>query len=249
MRLVIAVMLLASVPTLRAAQSSTLRIRNKEQVVALLPSSAAPARAVIFLPGDGGWRGLAITIGETVSSWGYDVYGFDTKRYLESFSEERPALTTDQMQRDLRQLVDWVRSRGAPSVTLLGWSQGAAMAVLAGANSDTRLAGVLTIGLPESAVLGWNWRDTLAVLSRREPAEPHFTIEPFIASLATPLWMVHGGGDEFTSPAAARRLYDRASAPKHLVEIEGANHRADGKRAELFQALRDGLEWVRRAQP
>ena len=128
-------------------------------------------------------------------------------------------------------------------MTVLGWSQGAAMAVLAaagGAGPDR----VITLGLPGAAVLGWNWKDTLAVAAGREPEEPHFPVRPLLACVAPkPLWMIHGSRDEYTSPEAAGALYATAAEPKRLVEIEGANHRFDNRRSELFQAIRAGLEW------
>ena len=131
---------------------------------------------MLFLPGDGGWRGLAITFAQTIAGWGYDVYGFDTKHYLVSFSEDGSGLTESQMRQDLQVAISWIRSRGAKQVTLVGWSQGAGMAVLTAAGSQDKagIAGVVTLGLPESAVLAWNWKDTLATLARREPDEPHF---------------------------------------------------------------------------
>jgi len=62
-------------------------IRGNEFALARLPSSAnVSSVAVIFLPGDGGWRGTAVAMGRTIASWGYDVYGFDTKKYLAAFT-------------------------------------------------------------------------------------------------------------------------------------------------------------------
>jgi dienelactone hydrolase len=242
-RLVLAVM--AATPLLVSADTS-LAIRGRPQSIALLPSARDHDRAVLFLPGDGGWRGLAITIAQTICQWGYDVYGFDTKRYLEGFTGGDKSLSADEMRQDLRQVIDWVRSGGARSITVLGWSQGAGMAVLAARERPTGVDGVLTLGLPESAVLGWNWKDSLAVLARREPDEPHFPVRPHLPAVSpTPLWMIHGSLDEYTTPAVASSLYAVAKEPKRIIEIEGGNHRFDGRRDQLFQALREGLEWVR----
>lgn len=104
---------------------------------------------------------------------------------------------------------------------------------------------MITLGLPESAVLGWQWKDTLAVLARREPDEPHFPVRPLLASLApAPLLMIHGCEDEYTRPAEAREMFALAREPKRLVEIRGANHRFDGRRDELFRAVQEGLAWM-----
>jgi fermentation-respiration switch protein FrsA (DUF1100 family) len=153
------------------------------------------------------------------------------------------------MQCDLLDVIAWICSRGAKSVTLLGWSHGAGMAVLAAQNwAEASINGVITLGLPETAVLAWNWTDTIASLVRRDPGQPAFGMSALLPTVApVPLWMIHGAADEYTSPATAERLYRAAVEPKRLVSIPHANHRFDGARGELFQAVQEGLEWVRGA--
>ena len=140
------------------AANLNLTVRGKPQSIGYLPSPARTNRAILFLPGDGGWRGLAITIGETIASWGYDVYGFDTKDYLESVSDKSNPLNEANIRADLVTVTSWIKARGAENVILIGWSQGASMAALGAA--DKRVArGVIALGLPASGVLAWNWKD------------------------------------------------------------------------------------------
>jgi uncharacterized protein len=224
-----------------------IKIRERQQAINLITApSATHDRAILFLPGDGGWRGLAITVASTISSWGYDVYALDTKSYLETFGGVKRDLTENQMQKDLRDIARWIRSRGATKVIIVGWSQGAGMGILAAQAQATPLIdGVITLGLPQSAFLAWNWSDNIAVLARREPDEPHFPIQPLLPAMApTPVLMIHGARDEYTSPQAARQLYALTSEPKRLIEIDGGNHRFDGKRSELYKALQEGLAWL-----
>jgi pimeloyl-ACP methyl ester carboxylesterase len=134
-------------------------------------------------------------------------------------------------------------------VILAGWSQGAAMAVAAAADlpasTHGQLAGVVTLGLPESAVLGWDWKASLAVIARREPDQPHFSVTPLLPKVTPkPIWMIHGNDDEYSTPAVARTLFQTASEPKHLDEIAGADHRFYGHRDEFYRSLRRGLEWI-----
>jgi pimeloyl-ACP methyl ester carboxylesterase len=242
-------LLMTAVPVLLYAvdDTPTLTIRGKKQSIALLASpSGAHRHAVLFLPGDGGWRGLAIKIGQVVSTWGYDVYGFNTKAYLETFTQGKSCLTRAEMQRDLGNVVAWIRSRGAQDVTLLGWSEGAGMAVLAAHDRAADFDGVLTLGLPESAVLGWSWRDTLAVVAGRASDQPRFSVRPLLPAISQiPLWMIHGSQDEYTDLETASELHALANEPKRLIVINGANHRFDGRREELFRAIHEGLDWVR----
>jgi pimeloyl-ACP methyl ester carboxylesterase len=241
---------IALIPALMLAgeTQTSFSIRQKEQPITVLTAdSSRRDRAVLFLPGDGGWRGAAISIGQAISGWGYDVYGFDTKHYLEAFTGKSSSLTSDGMRRDLSEVVAWIRSRGARSVIAVGWSQGAGMAVIAALNKGGGVDGVVTLGLPERAALGWNWKDTLASIARREPDEPSFQVKELLPGVApTPVWMIHGTLDEYTPADTARDMYEAVREPKRLVEIEGANHRFDGRRAELYQALREGLEWIAR---
>jgi uncharacterized protein len=223
-------------------------IRGRTQaVVHISPAIPASRNAVLFLPGDGGWRGAAITMGRAVASWGYDVYGFDTKQYLEAFSSPAPALSREQMADDIRALSASIANASHRTVILIGWSQGAGMAVAAGAGVPDRNAikGVLTLGLPESAVLGWDWKATLAVIARREPDQPKFAIKPLLSQLTPmPVWMIHGSDDQFTCPDTAQDLYSAAKEPKHLERIPGANHRFDGHQTELFHSMKEGLAWI-----
>ncbi len=223
-------------------------LRGKTQMLARLqPTTSALQTAVIFLPGDGGWRGTAVSISRTISSWGYDVYGFDTKKYLESFSEGGTKLSQQELTADMRSLAGQVAGASKRRVILVGWSQGAGMAVAAasGLQSPGPIQGILTLGLPESAVLGWDWKATLAVIARREPDQPSFTVKPLLPKVApAPLWMICGSDDEYTTVESARSLFHSANEPKRMEEIAGANHRFDGHQDELYSSLKKGLAWI-----
>jgi len=229
---------------------NNLSIRGQDQDIYFYSGSAGSKWSkppVLFLPGDGGWRGAAVSIAETISSWGYDVYGFDTKRYLESFTPGNATLEPPQMGQDMESLGQWISARNPGRSVVIGWSQGAGMGVLAIASDGGKylFQGLITLGMPESAVLGWKWKDTLAVLARREPDEPHFAIDPLLPAISPlPLWMIHATGDEYTRPEIARRLFASAKEPKRIQIIEGGNHRFDGRREEFFQSLKEGLAWV-----
>jgi pimeloyl-ACP methyl ester carboxylesterase len=174
------------------------------------------------------------------------LYGFDTKKYLEE-SSRVAAPSSDTLASDIRNLAEQVSAVARKPVLIVGWSQGAAMAVAAGAGLKTGspIRGVLTLGLPETGVLGWDWRATFSSLARLEPAEPSFSTAPFLPLLTpTKVWMIYGLHDEYTRPENERALFRAASEPKHLQEIAGANHRFDGHQDELFRSMRAGLQWM-----
>jgi pimeloyl-ACP methyl ester carboxylesterase len=243
MRLAAPLLVLTPVSMGAAGKTATLQIRGRAHSIAILSSPAPSKGAILFLPGDGGWRGLAVSVAQAMCAWGYDIYGFDTRSYLESGAD----ISVSEMQRDLTDVIAWICSRGPKRVTLLGWSHGAGMAVLAAQQwAGVPVNGVITLGLPEAAVLAWNWTGTIASLVRRDPGQPAFGMTALLPNVApAPLWMIHGDADEYTTPATAERLYRAAAEPKRLISIRRANHRFDGARGELFHALQQGLEWVR----
>lgn len=243
-------LVLCSTLPLAADDSFALIVRGKAQVVTRLgplPGTPVTGVTVLFLPGDGGWRGSAITMASTIASWGYATYGFDTKKYLETFSQNGLKLSRNQMAEDLRTLVSELPGGARQPVVIVGWSQGAAMAVAAvsGYPARARIHGIITLGLPELAVLGWDWKSTLATLARREPNQPTFAVKPLIPNVVpTPLWMIHGANDEYTSLEVERALFHSAGEPKRYAEIDGADHRFSGHEDELYRSLKAGLAWI-----
>lgn len=233
---------------LAAETTMTVQVRGRTLSLAqLVPRTKTSEVAVIFLPGDGGWRGAAVSMGRTISSWGYDVFGFDTKKYLETFSEDGRKLASQELAADVRLVANQVAGPSHRRVVLVGWSQGASMSVAAvsGIKSRSPIHGVVTLGLPESGVLGWDWKATLAIIARREPDQPTFRVKPLLPGASpVPVWMIHGTDDEYTTSEVARSLYQVTSEPKRLEEITGANHRFDAHQEELYRSLKKGLAWV-----
>lgn len=234
--------------TILAGDSVPFTIRGKALELTRLQAASGDAKAtVVFLPGDGGWRGAAIDMARAITTWNYDVYALDTKQYLETFSQNGSKLSVEQLSTDMRSMAEQLRGRSSRPLIFVGWSQGAAMAVAAAAGNPARtvIRGVLTIGLPEVGVLGWDWKATLATLARREPNQPLFQARPLLGSVSPiPVWMIHGSRDEYTTSGAAQSLFQATSEPKHYEEIDGADHRFDGQFSKLCQSMKAGLEWI-----
>lgn len=239
-------------PLVLAAQpvpgKNTLVVRGQTQDIYFFPAAGTPSPrgTVLFLPGDGGWRGLAITIAQTMASWGYNVYGMDTKRYLESFTGKTPLTATDVM-KDFRQVAQWIGRGRDGRVTLVGWSEGAGLCLLGGASPESERIynGLVAIGLSETNVLGWKWSDYLTYITGKEPEEPHFASAPYLPQVAPlPLVMLQATGDQYVSVEAARRMFALAKEPKRFVLVPARNHRFDGNREEFFRHLREGLQWI-----
>ena len=227
-------------------------IRGQSQDLYSYPASgSAPKGVVVFAPGDGGWRGFAVEIAETVSSWGYRVFGFDTKRYLESFSG-RTTLRETEVSGDMRLLAEFARPGPRDRVIFTGWSEGAGLGVLAMdlPQKQSLFRGFVAIGLPGAAVLGWRWKDSITWVTKKDPDEPHFSTLPYVPRIApVPFALIHSSGDEYTGVADAKRLFAAALEPKRFSLVQARNHRFEGNRDGFFRALREALEWIGQASP
>jgi fermentation-respiration switch protein FrsA (DUF1100 family) len=236
-----------------AAQTGVKRaipIRGKPQDVYYYPASSTPPRGKILIaPGDGGWRGFAVDIAQAASSWGYDVYGFDTKHYLESFTS-KTTLSESEVMNDMRSVAFAIRRDDRDRVVFVGWSEGAGLGVLAAAAGENKSTfhGLVAIGLGNTNVLGWRWADNITYVTRQLPNEPSFSARTHLANISPlPLFMIHSSRDEYTPAKEAQKLFEAARQPKRLSVIEAQNHRFDGNRDEFFRVLREAVEWVRLA--
>jgi uncharacterized protein len=81
----------------------------------------------------------------------------------------------------------------------------------------------------------WGWLPvTLLITQRFESADK-------IAKVKTPVLVVHGAEDSLIRPELGRKLYDRATAPKRFVLVDGGTHYStNGVGQQLYrQALRE----------
>jgi len=134
-------------------------------------------------------------------------------------------------------------------VTLVGWSEGAGLCLLAAAAPENKaiFQGLITIGLGEANVLGWRWVDDLTYLTGKDPKEPMFYSSSFLSRVSPlPLLMIQSSQDEYVSVRASQGLFAEAKEPKRYVLTEAHNHHFEGNTELFFKVLRDGLEWVNR---
>ncbi len=226
---------------------NTVTLRGQTQEVYFYPGNGPiPHRKILFAPGDGGWRGFAVTIAENMAASGYDVFGLDTKRYLESFTGST-TLTPADIAGDYRVLAAWIAQDSSERVVLAGWSEGAGMAMAAAADPANQkvFQGVLAIGTTELNILALRWKDLGALLAKRTPNEPTFRSIDYVARIAPlPLAMIASSGDEYVSLEVAQRIFAAAREPKHFVAIDARNHHFDGNTDLFFRALREQLQWI-----
>lgn len=228
-----------------------LTIRGQQQEIYFYPGSGtAPHHKILFAPGDGGWRGFAITMAEQMAAMGYDVYGLDTRAYLKSFTGAT-VLTTADVASDFAQMARWIRQGGSEPVLLAGWSEGAGLGLATVAVPDRRalFAGLVAVGATEYNILGWRWSDMTAQITKKLPNEPTFKTADVIAKVSPlPLFMIASSGDEYVTPEITRRLFAAAGEPKRLLVINARDHKFGSSTDEFFRTLRQGLAWIQQPQ-
>jgi alpha-beta hydrolase superfamily lysophospholipase len=226
---------------------NSVTVRGQQQDVYYYAGKHTPSLGkILFAPGDGGWHGLAVAIAENLASSGYDVYGLDTRRYLQSFTGTK-VLQTSEIAADFRQLAEWVRQGSGGPILLLGWSEGAGLGLAAAADAQHSnvFQGLVAVGMTEYNILALRWSDLMAEIKKKLPNEPTFKSADFIDKISPlPLAMISSTHDEYVSVEAARKLFAAAREPKHLVLIDAENHKFGGKTDEFFRELNENLQWI-----
>ena len=248
----IALAFAGAAPDTSAAERLPTTIRGKTITLELYrPAAGQAAKGTIFMgSGDVGWVGLGVDLAEFLSREGYFVVGINVRQYLGSFTSGASHVEPPQVQEDYATFAQLLRDRQllVDPVVVSGVSEGAALAVLAGARAPNHawIRGVITMGLPPTAELAWRWTDVTAWITKKDPSEPSFEPLGFIAAVApVPLWMIQSTKDEYVREADYRAFEATARQPKRLVLIPASNHRFTDRLPELRAQFLAGLAWIR----
>ncbi|HVO12993.1 MAG TPA: AcvB/VirJ family lysyl-phosphatidylglycerol hydrolase [Vicinamibacteria bacterium] len=248
---VLAAALLLSAASAGAAgdggRSEPFSIRGHQLKLHLYGARGAPVAVVSS--GDGGWVHLAPTVAQYLASRGFFVVGFDSKAYLSSFTSGSRTLTVAEVPGDFAALVDYA-GQGAPgSPLLMGVSEGAGLSVLAATAKEvqSRIAGVVALGLPEKNELGWRFRDSMIYVTKKVPNEPLFSVSEQVSRVApVPLAVLRSTHDEFVTAADTEKILAAAREPRRLWTIDAADHRFSDRQDELQRALLEAIAWIAR---
>lgn len=228
----------------------TLTLRGHEQTLRVYGPPGG--RPIVVSSGDGGWTHLGPHIAETLAARGYSVVGLDVRAYLSGFTTATTTLDPKDEPKDYAVLARYAASATGRKPILIGVSEGAALSLLGATDPDTQtlIAGVIGIGLPDRAELGWRWRDAVIYLTHQLPKEPLFSTAAIASAVApVPLAVIHATGDEFVPVADVQRVVDNARQPKRLWIINASNHRFSSNLPEFNARLLDAIEWIDQNAP
>ena len=181
--------------------------------------------------------------GEGYSGRRFRREGLSLFLHLEAAARSR----VEDVPRDYGALVEYAAS-GAPGRPLLvGVSEGAGLSVLAATAPElqSRVEGVVALGLPDRNELGWRWRDSIIYVTKKTPDEPTFSARESVGRVSpVPLAALHSTHDEFVALPEIRDILAQAREPKRLWVIEAADHRFSDNRPELQRRLKEAIAWI-----
>lgn len=169
---------------------------------------------------------------------GFSVLGIDYRGFGRSSND----LPSEEMAlEDARAAWDWLGQKypGRPRY-IFGHSLGGAIAIgLAAQVADekgTLVEGTFTSIPDVVSTFKWGWLPVSLLITQR------FESVKRVASIGSPLLVVHGSEDQLIRPDLGRKLYEAAQGPKRFVLVEGGSHHntnsvGQGQYREALEAL------------
>jgi len=151
---------------------------------------------------------------------GFSVLGIDYR----GFGQSTDALPSEASAlEDARAAWTWLAEQHPGTRRFVfGHSLGGAIAVDLASQIDDAdgllLEGTFTSIADVLRTFKWGWLPVGALLTQR------FDAAERIGSVRTPVLVVHGSNDSLIRPELGRALYERISAPKRFVLVEGGSH-------------------------
>jgi alpha-beta hydrolase superfamily lysophospholipase len=184
------------------------------------PSAQPNAPVMLYLHG-ARWNvsGSAYRI-QRMQELGFTVVAVDYRGFGKT-SAETPS--EKMAYEDAQATWQWIATTypGQPRY-IFGHSLGGAIAIeLASKVADetgTIVEGTFTSIPDVASSMRWGWLPFTALITQR------FDSIKKVASIGSPLLVVHGSNDQLIKPALGRKLFDAAAEPKRFVLVEGGSH-------------------------
>lgn len=239
--------------TLERLQTIVLHKRPVELHFARLRGAPSGAPLVLYVTGDGGWRGADPLVFRTLVQWGYPSAGMEARGYLDHLGDLDERATPRRLARDYANIVARARHElglaPATPVVLVGFSRGAGLAVLAAGQPGLRASvmGVVAVALTDE-------EDEVRLEPEAAASEPRpaDTVNPYhllprLGSL--PVAVIQSTHDRYVAAAEARQLFGADTPTRRLLAIESDGHTFAGARDTLLEALQSSLRWIAGAPP
>jgi alpha-beta hydrolase superfamily lysophospholipase len=172
---------------------------------------------------------------------GFSVLGIDYRGFGQSSdSGDDPGPSEARAYEDARAAWDWLAGHHPDRRRyVFGHSLGSAIAVQLASEVSDASGLIVEAGFPSIAAVvstfKWGWLPVGPLISQR------FDAESRIARVKAPVLVVHGSDDRLIPAALGRTLYEKATAPKRFVLVEGGSHHSTNAigQAEYGAALHE----------
>ena len=227
-----------------------------------LSRSAGPGTGgplVMYVTGDGGWRGKDLETFHHLRRWGQPVAGFSAPDYLDRLRGGADSLSPHALAADFVTIINVAveRLRLSPPgrVVLVGVSRGADLVVVAAGERrlEPLVEGVVAVALTDEEEY-----------VRRRP-RPHFGPRPgaplheprlemvkpyeYLDRIGSPLSLIQSTNDEYVPAATAGRWFGPDTTLRRFHPIESRNHSFSDARDALYRMMHASIEWVIHASP
>ena len=239
-----------------AASRAVVRVQGAWLSLRLSQPSASRQHKplVLFITGDGGWRGKDLDAFNHLIGWGYPVVGVSAPEYLRHLSHGQvpPQVLADDIATIIAAGDQALHLPASIPVLLVGVSRGADMVVIAAAQRSLRVPvqGVLAVGLTKE--------EEYVRRRRRRAAAPAVTAaneadgkassmaRPYVAlrRLAAPVCLIQSTNDQYVRAADARQMFGPDTDARQFHAIESRNHSFSDARGKLYDTMQTSLQWI-----
>ena len=151
---------------------------------------------------------------------GFSVLAIDYR----GFGKSTPGLPSEEMAyEDARAAWAWLAKKHPDRPRyIFGHSLGGAIAIDLASKVDdeqgTIVEGAFTSIADVASSMKWGWLPIGPLITQR------FDAGSKVASIGSPLLVVHGAGDNMINSSLGRKLFDAARGKKHFLLVEGGSH-------------------------
>jgi hypothetical protein len=239
----------ANLPPSSRPFDGALSINARQLTVHFANEGAAAGRPLlVYTTGDAGWVRKDLAVYREMVSWGYPIAGISAPEYLAHLRGKR-ATTPERVADDYLRIIAFAQARmhveAAAPVVLVGVSRGAGLVVVAAGQAAVheKLAGVVAVALTKEEE-NVRWLGHLPAL--RRPAIPVivelYEYLPLLGAL--PVAVVQSTRDSYLPADAAARLFGPDTETRRFRPIDARNHTFGGARREMYDALKESVEWI-----
>jgi len=239
-----------------ASSVAVAHVQDRWLLLHLSHPTDAPARQslVIYVTGDGGWRGKDLETFQHLRGWGQPVAGFSAPDYLDHLRGGAESLSPRALADDFSSIILVAAAQldltPAPRVVLVGVSRGADLVVVAAGERTLQplVEGVVAVALTdeEEFVRRSPWKPGGARASAPVPAPRLEMVKPYecLTEISLPVSLIQSTNDQYVPAASAALWFGPDTPSRRFHPIASRNHSFSDARHTLYRAIRDSIDWV-----